>query len=362
MFAKQTIASASLVVVLGGAVLARAEPASEPSNGQATPTKKPPSSTGTFQLGAGYHTYDGFFARATIAQSNLFGTGDLLALDAFVSARRQLFDVRFAAPHILDSDFKLDASLYTDRRILPGFSRSAVGASATLSRPLGDHVTAFGGYRFEHVMPDADVEPIGHALDPTESYTGLHSYNLGAVRAGLAYSTLDMPFLPLHGSTLGASVEVADPVFGSSIRYTRVDAWAGTHQPLGPVTLHLTGRLSAIGTPDAAGVPTTERLFLDGSRDLPGFSPGALGPPVGGNFEALGRAELELPVSRRLGLSVVGFYAAGAVTDWHGTGGIGQSVGIGFRWRSPLGPLELDFAVPIGGGAPAFIFGLGSSF
>ncbi len=359
MSAKQTIGSASLVVVLGGAALAEAEPAAEPSISEAVPKKQP---TGTLAVGAGYGTDDGFIARATISQANLFGTGDLLALDAFLSSRRQMFDLRFADPHFLDTDYKLSTTFYDDRQVLPGFSRAAIGAHVQLSHELSDHVIGFVGYRFEHVMPSADVETAAHALDPTESSPGLHPYNLGAARAGLAYSTLDHPLMPLHGSTLGASLEVADPRLGSDIQFTRVDAWAGTHQPLGPFTFHLTGHLSAIGSQDAVGVPMSERLFLDGSRELPGFLPGALGPVGGGNLEAIGRAELEVPVARSLGLSVVGFYTAGAIYDWHARGGIGQSVGIGLRWRSPLGPLELDFAVPLGGGAPGLVFGLGTMF
>jgi outer membrane protein insertion porin family len=359
MFAKQTIGSASLVVVLGGAVLARAEPPSETPTGEAVPKKQP---TGTMSVGGGFVTDDGFFARATIQQTNLFGTGDLLALDAMISGRRQMFDARFADPHFLDSDFKLQATLYSDRQILPGFTRAAVGGQLQFSHELADHITGFVGYRFEHVMPDANVDTIDHAIDPTQMSEGLHSYNLGSVRAGLAYSTLDRPMLPLRGSTLGASLEVADPRFGSDIQFTRVDAWAGTHQPLGPLTFHLTGRVSAIGSQDAEGVPMSERFFLDGSRDLPGFLPGALGPPIGGNLEALGRAELEVPLARSIGISVVGFYTAGAIYDWHGNGGVGQSVGVGLRWRSPIGPLELDFAIPLGGGPPALVFGLGASF
>lgn len=363
MNAKQTVASASLVVgVIGCAVLARAEPATAPPpDGQAAPATK--KATGTFEVGAGYATDDGFVARATIAQANLFGTGDLLALDASISARRQLFDLRFGAPHVLDSDFRLDTTLYSERRILPGFARSAVGAAATLSHPLDDHVTAFATYRIERVDPTGGDDPVHRATDPTETYLAPHPYTLATLRAGLAYSTLDHPLFPLHGSSLGASIEVADPRLGSDLRYTRVDAYASTHQPLGPLTLHLSGRVAAIGSPDAAGVPSTERLFLDGSRDLPGFLPGALGPPVGGNLMALGRAELEVPLSKRLGLSLVGFYAAGSVYDWHGNGGIGQSAGIGLLWRSPLGPLRIDFAIPIGGGgAPGLVFGLGGAF
>src|SRR6185312_3474890 len=121
-----------------------------------------------------------------------------------LSERHQMFDVRFVDPHFLDSDYKLATTFYDDRRVMPGFSRTAVGAQTILSRQLDDHLTAFAGYRFEHVMPSADVEELEHAIDPTESAPGLHPYNLGALRAGLAYSTLDRPMMPLRGSSLGA--------------------------------------------------------------------------------------------------------------------------------------------------------------
>jgi outer membrane protein insertion porin family len=358
MFAKRTARCASLVVVIGGAALAKAEPSPDAPISDGTP-KKPP--TGVFQVGAGYATDDGFMARATISQANLFGTGDLLALDAAISGRRQLFDMRFADPHFLDSDFKLETTLFADKQVMPGFTRSSAGGRVQFSHALDDHVTAFVGYRLEHVMPVANDVTSAREIDPTATYQGLHDYNLGALRAGLSYSTLDHQIMPLHGSNIGASIEVADRAFGSDIQYTRVDAWAGTHQPIGPLTLHLTGRVSAIGSQDPDGVPMSEKFFLDGSRDLPGFLPGSLGPADGGNLSAIGRAELELPISRRLGLSVVGFYSAGAIFDWHGNGGIGQSAGIGIKWRSPIGPLELDFAFPIGkeGGAPGLVFGLG---
>ncbi len=363
MFGKQTIASALTGVVVG-AGFAHADPAPAPPDGVVSP-QQPGKPTGQLQVGAGYATDDGFIVRAKISQSNLFGTGDLLELDAGISERRALFDAHFADPHLLDTNYRLDLHLYDDNRVLPGFTREAVGASAQLSTHLTDHLTAFAGYKFEHVDPVSGSEVLPRALDPSAPIaTGpnLYSYDLSAIRAGLAYSNVDTPLAPRRGMTFGASLEMADPLWGSGIRYTRADAYAAVHQPLGPLTVHLYGRFSAIGSSDADGVPAPERLYLDGSRDLPGFAPGSLGPLLGGNLEAVGRAELEVPLVPRLGLSLIGFYGAASVYDWKGNGGLGQSTGLGIQWRSPLGILRVDYAIPLGGGAPGLVFGIGERF
>ena len=366
MFAKQTMASASLVVVLGGVGLAQADPAPGPADGEASTKPTPPKPTGQMQIGAGYATDDGFIAHARISQSNLFGTGDLLALDAAISERRARFDAHFADPHLFDSNLRLDLHLYNDILVLPpGFARAAVGTTGQLSTHLGDHLIAFAGYKLEHVEPIAGGDLLARVIDPSmpiSNAPNLYAYNIAAIRAGLAYSSVDTPLGPRRGSTFGLSLEAADPRRGSGIQYTRIDAYASTHQPLGPLTLHLTGHASAIGSQDPDGVPVPERLFLDGSRDLPGYAPGSIGPLLGGNVAAVGRAELEAPLIPSLGISVIGFYGAAGVYDLHGNGGFGQSIGVGLAWRSPLGMLRIDYAIPLGGGAAGLVFGLGERF
>jgi outer membrane protein insertion porin family len=105
----------------------------------------------------------------------------------------------------------------------------------------------------------------------------------------------------------------------------------------------------------------SERLFLDGSSQLRGYAPGALAP-AGANFEAFGRAEVEAPLWPRAGLSAVAFYDVGGMAYTHGIGVVGQSVGFGLLWRSPIGPLCFDWAVPLDGGRPAFLINVGGKF
>jgi outer membrane protein assembly factor BamA len=65
-----------------------------------------------------------------------------------------------------------------------------------------------------------------------------------------------------------------------------------------------------------------------------------------------------VPLSRRYGISIHGFYDAAAITG-DGRAQAGASVGFGILWRSPIGNLRFDWAFPLDGdGKPHFVFGL----
>src|SRR5262245_8122437 len=200
MFAKQTLLSASLVAWLGAVPAARADPdASESSSDEA-----PPRPTGTFTLGGGFSSDEGFIATAAVAQPDLFHTGNYLGLSSRLSATRQQLLLQFAAPRLLGSDYGLDVDLYGDRRVLPGWTRQASGVATTLSHPLGRNLHGFIGYRLERIdVEGAAIAARGPSLGPT-----LRGGLVSAVRTGLVYSTLDHGAWPRTGTSVGASIEV----------------------------------------------------------------------------------------------------------------------------------------------------------
>ena len=361
MIAKQTLLSASLVALLAASPdFAHAEPdAPLPRPSEVRP-EPPPRPTGSFEIGAGFSNEEGFIASAGIAQDNLFGTGDRLALGARISARRQRFDLAFEHRHLLGSTLSLTAGLTNDTRHMYGFTREAVGGSLTLAQQLAPHLRGFVGYRLENIVVTPDVpSAIARELSGTDPSRGRR---LAALRMGLEYNTLDSPVLPRRGTSIGSSVEIADRALGSQIQMMRTDAWISHHRALGPLTLHVGGSVSAVSTT----TPLSERLQLEGSSDLRGYALGALGPrdrngmSLGGAFKYTARAALEVPLVPRLGISAEGFIdAAGLATD--GRGWSGASTGVGLIWRSPIGPLRLDVAVPLDGGRPSLVFGLGGS-
>jgi outer membrane protein assembly factor BamA len=117
------------------------------------------------------------------------------------------------------------------------------------------------------------------------------------------------------------------------------------------------------------GVPLAFRLQHEGHADVRGYPLGAggAGGAAGANLEALGRIELELPIVPKWGLSIAGFADAGLRYNddaaWGPRGALLQrSVGLSIIWRSPIGPLRFDWAVPLDGerrGAQ-FLFGFGA--
>ena len=335
MFAKQTAWSASLFALCGAAAIARAEDdVSTHSDGEAWDQP-----SGTFTIGAGFSSDEGFIARADVSQPNLFRTGNQLSLTTRLSARRQLFLTRFADPDVLGSDLGFSVDVYNDRHELPGFHRNAVGGSVTLAHPLGNHARAFVGYRIEEVEVEELSATAARTIDPLPPLTG---GTLSALRAGVVYDTLDQLGAPTRGTQLGGSVEVGDTWLGSEIQFLRTDAWAQHHQPIGPLTLHLSGAFTTISGP--GGAPRSERLFLGSSSEIRGYRPDAFGPisalgtPLGGEAKVLGSVELEVPLVRRIGLSAFGFVDGGGLFG-AGQGQLGSSAGFGLLWRSPIGPV-----------------------
>jgi outer membrane protein insertion porin family len=366
MVAKQLLRAASFVVLVGSARAQPAPPPAQPDDEAAStapgntdaappaPNRRAP--TGTFGIGVGYNTDDGFIGSAEVAQSDLFGTGLLLAEDAKISERWQRFELRFADPELLGSSYQLDATLYSDRRHYDQFWREGAGASVGLSQIIAPHLKAYAGYRLEHVTMEPD-----DLASPTAP-TG--SYNLAALRAGVDYSTLDQPFMATRGTRIGSMIEVADPSLGSDVTMIHTKTFAETHQAVGPMILHLGGSFETVS---GDALPEGELLHFDGSSQIRGIAPNEFGPRdldgrhLGGTMAFYGHTDLEVPVSRRLGLSAVGFVDGGGMFTGP-VGELGASTGFGMVWRSPLGPIGAYWAWPSLHDPPKFVFGVGAPF
>src|SRR5690349_2323279 len=107
MDAKQTM-SASLVGFLCVTSPALGDDVAEPP-GEVQPkdSLKMRRPTGTFSVGAGYSTDDGFVVSAEIAQPKLFGTDKGLMLGATISERWRELIVRYDDPTLFDTDLRL---------------------------------------------------------------------------------------------------------------------------------------------------------------------------------------------------------------------------------------------------------------
>ena len=114
-----------------------------------------------------------------------------------------------------------------------------------------------------------------------------------------------------------------------------------------------------LGLADAYGdtddVPIYERFFAGGAYSIRGYEERMVGPidcvsknPLGGNSLLIGNIEYTYPVFDFLRFAC--FYDVGNV--WKklsdiGSGGFKSGVGFGVRIKTPIGPIRLDYGVPL---------------
>lgn len=130
-------------------------------------------------------------------------------------------------------------------------------------------------------------------------------------------------------------------------------------------------RVSTANVKDTS-VPSDNRLRAGGEYSVRGYPTNSLGPrddageALGGEFLLIVNEELHIRLGA--GFSSLLFFDAGNVWvtlndfNWH----LSTSCGLGFRWSSPLGPLRLDWAIPMnrrpGDPSSTLYFGFGSVF
>ena len=158
-----------------------------------------------------------------------------------------------------------------------------------------------------------------------------------------------------------------------------VDVWDGPETKTVPFT-HIPKKTKANPHPtpvtkleEVPAVPIFDRLFLGGSNNLRGFAFRDVGPrdnqgePLGGQSMARATAELTFPIVPKARGAL--FYDTGFVNadpyDFS-TDHIASDFGFGIRLDLPIGPLRVDYGIPIqrdgrsGGGH--FNFNVGYQF
>jgi outer membrane protein insertion porin family len=367
-------------------------------------TEKP---TGTFQVGAGFSSIESFIATAQVQQANLFGNGQALALQAQVSALRQLVTIRFFEPYFLDSLWNSSVELYDTLYVFPNFARRSVGGSLTFGYALVNpwlRLSLTATTEWDSV----DTSPTNTFFGAAPGFINIFQqlplanlFNSGRVvslRPTITYDTRDNRLFPTSGIFIQASSEVATALLGSQFNYLRHRVQANFYYPLGGgiglpgsgFVLKLRTELGLITSPDPQGVPIFQRYFLGGILDVRGFYLRTIGPRlplttsldpnsppinnganIGGNLEAFENLELEFPIIDKVGIRGVVFFDAGNAWNLenqfctttpapqfanvvspcfsfpNSLQYLRTSTGFGIRWFSPLGPLRFEWGFPL---------------
>ncbi len=185
------------------------------------------------------------------------------------------------------------------------------------------------------------------------------------------WRNVDNVILPTRGATLKIELGVGR-AHGSDARsglFTRTYGRVVGYLPLGP-TWYGQARLELgqVFLPGGVVVPDSKLFRAGGDESVRGYSFRSLGPQVGGAVgggASLATASIELarPILDRLpSLWGAVFIDAGNAADSFGSLKPVYGTGVGLRWRSPVGPLRLDWAYGSETRQGRFHFSVGIAF
>ncbi|MDP3143301.1 MAG: outer membrane protein assembly factor, partial [Candidatus Omnitrophota bacterium] len=174
---------------------------------------------------------------------------------------------------------------------------------------------------------------------------------------GLTYDTRDNVNDPTTGYLLSGFVEGAGGLFSGDKNFNRITTKGSYDIPLlFNSVLEFRGQagwVSAFG--DSSEVPIYERFFAGGAYTIRGYNERKVGPvdpssndPLGGNSMLVGNIEYTIPLMDFI--RAAGFFDSGNV--WSkagdfGKGGLKSGMGLGLRIKTPIGPIRLDYGIPL---------------
>jgi len=335
--------------------------------------------TGTFQVGFGFAGGENFFGQAQLAQNNLFGYGHTASLSLQLSSVRQLFQLSYLDPYVLDSQWTGSIDLYRSELAYTGFNRGANGGSLTAGydfsnfAPWLEDFRVFLTYTLENVKVQAAVGT--QDVLANQFLSGLTS----SIRISFNYDKRDNRLFPTSGHLESASAEFASSLLGSENLFQRYRFIERFYRPLWLGMVFKTNiSIGYIRATDPVNHPVaiSEKFFEGGINSIRGYTLRSISPtlkiatvsepnagiidfPVGGNKELITNWEVEFPLLGSAGLRGVGFFDAGNVfseqenffqsSQRNGTLPLGLflSLGFGLRWFSPLGPLRFEVGFPL---------------
>ena len=180
-------------------------------------------------------------------------------------------------------------------------------------------------------------------------------YENGALVLGYTWTQrkLDSPLFPTRGYIVSGQLSGASEALGSQTGFVRAYALGYAMLPLARAgredfgRLVLRGEVGRVLASRREGIPSANLFRTGGARSIRGYASQGLGVTlgeavVGGRALFATSVEYQHLLSRDLALAA--FYDYGNAADAWGELRPVAGAGVGVRWRTPVGPLNLDVA------------------
>ncbi|MFA5145544.1 MAG: outer membrane protein assembly factor BamA [Candidatus Omnitrophota bacterium] len=321
------------------------------------------SKTGAFSFGGGYSTVDSVVGFIEVEQKNFdwrnwpyfTGAGQNLKFRAAFGTVTNGLDLSFTEPWLFDYpiSFGFDAYQQHHRRdtdVGYAYDENIIGGDLRLGKELSEYMRGDLTYRIDQVNIKSVSDDASADLKAEVGKNVISS-----LTPAITFDNRDNVFDTRKGNLVTASLQGAG--IGGDKEFWKLYTRLSHYIPLlRNSSLEIRAR---VGLADPFGnttrVPIYERFFAGGAYTIRGYEERAIGPidsssrdPVGGESMFVGNIEYTYPVFNFLKAAV--FYDTGNVWEKMGdffSGALKSGVGIGVRIKTPVGPIMLDYGIPL---------------
>jgi outer membrane protein insertion porin family len=343
---------------------------------------------GILSAGAGFSSVDRFVGSLQLQHTNLFGRAQRADVTYEFGARRQNFEIGWTDPWFLGHKMTGGIDLFNTvrRRDFAGQSSAFREKRRGTSLRLGPRLSDDLGLLFSYTLQTTELFDVDGNIkrdlfptfgvpkeeaDTTDSISQVKSSFLSEV----SYDTRDNRFDASRGSRSSLAVETSGGPFGGDIHFYKPQFSSAWYFPtFWKFVFSVSARGAWVNhfTP-SKDVPSSERFFLGGADTVRGYDNNSIIPrtiessetgsaqirQTPGRIYTIFNAEYKFPIVQEKNRTIFqGAFFLDVGGTWlrtqdidFATGALDKRMkagaGFGFRFKTPVFPIRLDFAIPL---------------
>jgi outer membrane protein insertion porin family len=243
----------------------------------------------------------------------------------------------------MDKPISFTANIYNTTREYIDYSRKAIGLGFGFGKSFGEYWGGSISYKLEKATI-YDIDEGASNMIKEQEGTRITS----SITPSIARDSRDNYLDPSSGSR--NSVYVTFAGLGGTNAFIKGLVDSAWFFPVGSSTVSLRGRFGYATGIFGKELPLYERFYVGGIHTVRGLGFGEAGPRdengdvIGGTKELIFNFEYIFPIVKELKLKGVVFFDAGNSYDFNESVGVLRyTTGLGFRWVSPIGPIEWGY-------------------